>query len=155
MKTQIKQIRELTPAAQAAKLIRGILKAKFSTIKFRVTSSNFSMGDSIDVSWTDGFTSEEVMNEISQFKYGHFDGMTDCYEYSNSRKDIPQTKFLSCDRTLSEEAIRKFAKEYMKKYNMTAPTEDLTVSFEVHDGFWNWHQLAWRELSEVNLEVVE
>ena len=31
---------------------------------------------------------------VSKYQYGHFDGMNDIYEYSNSREDIPQAKYI-------------------------------------------------------------
>ena len=145
------QIKQLTSAALCAKEIRKILKENFPTTKFRVRSSNFSMGDSVDVSWTDGPTNKKVNELIGHFQYGHFDGMTDMYEYSNSREDIPQTKFLSCDRNLSEEIVRKCAEKYKKEWELNEPTEDLGHNFE-HNGQWyNWHQIAWKELMDVDL----
>ena len=68
----------------ATKNIRIELKRAFPAVKFSVTSSTFSMGDSIDVSWTDGPTSSQVREIIGKYKAGSFDGMTDSYEYSNN-----------------------------------------------------------------------
>ncbi len=144
--------KEFTQAALCAKEIRKILKQEFSGIKFRVTSSNFSMGNSVRVNWIDGPTKEQVEKKIGHFQYGHFDGMQDLYEHSNCREDIPQTKFLQCERELSQEVVREFAKKYNKEWGLNEPTEDLGYSFEHNNEYSNWYQRAWKELYEVELQ---
>jgi len=109
---------EHTQAAQAAKQIKAILKKAYPTVKFSVKSDTYSNGDHVDVSYTDGPTAKEVEGKISQFKLGHFDGMTDCYEYSNSREDIPQTKFLFVNRDLSENTKELLKKEIMSMFGI-------------------------------------
>jgi hypothetical protein len=89
--------------AQAAAEIRTILKTKFPGIKFRVTSEGYSMGDNVNVSWTDGPKREDVESLICQYQYGNFNGMEDIYENTNSRDDIPQTKYLFCERSVGSE----------------------------------------------------
>jgi len=84
--------------AQAATQIKTILKREFPGIAFSVRSESFSGGDSVHVSWNLGPTSEQVNKLISRYQYGHFDGMIDCYEYSNCHEDIPQTKFVCAQR---------------------------------------------------------
>ena len=95
--------RQLTGSAQAAAAIREELKTKFKGVKFSVTSENFSMGNSVNIVWTDGPTEDEVSAITGKYQYGHFNGMEDIYEYSNSRKDIPQAKYVSEYRKQSEE----------------------------------------------------
>lgn len=90
-------------AANTAVAIRQELKNKFPGIKFSVTSDNFSMGNSVDIRWTDGPTSDEVDSITSKYQYGHFDGMTDMYESSNRRSDIPQAKYVQTSRDMSED----------------------------------------------------
>lgn len=87
-----------TRAAACAHFVRTDLKQAFPGIKFSVTSENFSMGNSVNVSWIDGPTEKEIEAVIGKYEQGHFDGMTDMYEYSNSRDDIPQTKYLMLNR---------------------------------------------------------
>lgn len=89
--------------AGAAAAIKAELKEIYPAIKFSVTSDSFSMGDSVHVKWTDGPTSDEVDNIIKKYQYGHFDGMTDMYESSNRREDIPQSKYVSSSRSISDE----------------------------------------------------
>lgn len=93
--------RELSSQAAAAKMIRKELKTAFPTVKFSVTSSSFSMGDDVHVSWTDGPTTDQVNAITSKYQYGHFDGMIDLYEYSNKRTDLPQTKYVMTRRDIS------------------------------------------------------
>jgi hypothetical protein len=90
--------------AAAAATIRKELKAAFPSVKFSVTSDSFSGGDSVDVRWTDGPTTGQVEKFSSKYQYGHFNGMDDIYEYTNSREDIPQAKYVQEHRSMSDEA---------------------------------------------------
>ena len=95
--------KELTKSAQTAKAIRQLLKEKYPTIKFSVRSDNFSMGNSVDISWNLGPKEKEINYLVSKYQYGHFDGMIDMYEYSNCREDIPQAKFVQTSRDYKTE----------------------------------------------------
>lgn len=64
----------------AAKNIRAELKAAFKGVKFSVRCDH----SSINIGWTDGPTPSAVEAITRKYKAGHFDGMTDCYEYSRS-----------------------------------------------------------------------
>lgn len=112
--------RHKSQAALAAAAIREILKKAFPGIKFRVVSKNFAGGDDVNVSWTDGPASKTVEAHIKHFQYGNFDGMTDMYEYSNTRKDIPQTKYLFVSRHLSDTVREKWAQEIRVAYGIPA-----------------------------------
>lgn len=89
----------------AAKNLRTQLKADFPGVKFRVTTTRFSMGDSLRVAWTDGPASDRVEEIIGAYKEGHFDGMTDSYEYSNSdwTEAFGSAKYVSGSRDYSLE----------------------------------------------------
>jgi glyceraldehyde-3-phosphate dehydrogenase/erythrose-4-phosphate dehydrogenase len=100
-----------TEAAQAATEIRKELKLKFPGFKFSVRSSNFSMGNSVDIDWTDGPTTEQVDAIVDKYQYGHFDGSIDMYEYSNKREDIPQAKFVQTQRSMSAEIVQQIRNE--------------------------------------------
>ncbi|MEG4149472.1 LPD29 domain-containing protein [Microcoleus sp. Pol12B5] len=69
-----------------AKEIRAILKKEFPATKFSVTISRFSMGSSVDTSWTDGPTTDQVDKLI-----GH---------YGDSR-----SRFIETSRTHSRELV--------------------------------------------------
>jgi hypothetical protein len=92
-----------TEAAKTAQAIRKELKVAFPNVKFSVTSDNFSGGNAVRVGWTDGPTTDMVEEITDKYQYGHFNGMEDMYEYSNTRDDIPQVKFLSTNRRASEQ----------------------------------------------------
>lgn len=91
----------VSPWAAAAKAIRKELKTAFPGVSFSVKSEAYSMGTSVNVYWTDGPTSKEVNSIIGKYQYGHFDGMIDCYEYSNRREDLPQVKFVFANRSMA------------------------------------------------------
>jgi hypothetical protein len=95
--------RALSEAARCAAMIREELKSHFPDVKFTVSSANFSMGNSVSVSWSEGPPSQDVRSMISKYQYGHFDGMIDCYEVSNMRNDIPQAKYVTVNRRGSNE----------------------------------------------------
>jgi len=95
--------RQLSTAALAAKAIRKELKEKFPGVKFSVRSSNFSMGNSVDIEYdviAHGVEGDNkapvkgVWEVVGKYQYGHFDIMTDSYEYSNRQDDIPQVKYV-------------------------------------------------------------
>ncbi len=96
-------MKELTESAKCAKEIRKELKTAFPTVKFRIRSDNFSMGNSVNISWNLGSRTEEVNKVVNKYQYGHFDGMIDLYEQSNMRDDIPQAKFVQTQREYKTE----------------------------------------------------
>lgn len=106
--------------AQAASIIRKHIKSH--GIAARVTSSSASMMTAVDVDITDEMpaTVRAVREYVGQFAYGHFDGMTDSYDYSNGREDIPQVKYAHVDVRFSDEmreAAREFCAAYWSDWN--------------------------------------
>lgn len=97
-----KKDKKRSTAANAAAAIREELKKTFPGIKFSVTSSNFSMGNSVEIRWEDGPTNDEVEAITSKYQYGRFNSMEDIYEYTNTREDIPQAKYVHERRDMSE-----------------------------------------------------
>lgn len=104
-----------TEAAKAASMIRKHLKS--NGINAKVTSQNYSGGSSINVKTYDLLpATEKLVNEyLSQFEYGHFDGMTDCYNYSNVNHEIPQVKFVFLYNEFTNE-LRQKAWDWLKGY---------------------------------------
>lgn len=102
-----------TQAAQAAALIRKELKV--SGITAKVTSENYSMGNSVNISLFDATPDMKALaDKISKkYQYGHFDGMTDSYEHSNSRDDIPQAKFVFV-RNEASDAIKQAIYDHLR-----------------------------------------
>lgn len=108
-----KEGKQLTEAARAAKAIKAELKEHFQSIKFSVKSDNFSMGDSVHVSWENGPTTNEVEAIIKKYQYGSFNSMEDMYENTNSREDLPQSKYVQTSREKSEE-LENILNEFTK-----------------------------------------
>ena len=92
-----------TQSANCANAIKKLLSSKYPTMKFSVKSDNFANGNSVDIHWNLGPTTDEIEKLVGQFQYGHFDGMIDLYEYSNTRDDIPQAKFVQSQRDFRNE----------------------------------------------------
>lgn len=103
---------KLSSHAAAAKEIRKELKDNFKDIKFSVRSDSFANGNSVRIEWTNGPARDEVEKIVSKYQYGHFDGMTDMYEHSNNRNDIPQVKYVQTHRNISDE-LRIKIREYI------------------------------------------
>jgi len=134
----------MSEAAQAAKLIRAELKNAFPNIKFSVRSDYFSGGSSVDIRWTDGPKTDEVEAITRKYQYGHFNGMEDIYEYSNSRDDLPQAKYVQTAREISEETKARIQADIMKKYGMDEWTDESCQKI-----FSMWpQQVIWREANK-------
>ncbi len=99
----------LTTHARAAKNMRTELGQAFPGVVFKVKSSTFSGGNSIDVDWTNGPTNEQVDEIVSKYKYGHFDGYDDSYNSDHSAYGsavgivLGRVKYVSATRTISED----------------------------------------------------
>lgn len=101
----------------ASQAIKKELKAAFPNTKFSVRGDY----NSVTVSYTDGPTSDSVSNITCKYKMGRFDGMTDSYEYTNRRDDIPQVSYVFISRTISpavkeskrQELVAYYGAEYM------------------------------------------
>jgi hypothetical protein len=104
METDGKPKRRLTAAAQASQHVKARLQARFPGKKFSAKSENFSGGSSLRVYAPASLTPHE-MNEarqiVDEYQYGRFDGMTDSYEVTNSRSDIPQVSYAFCEQKVS------------------------------------------------------
>ena len=99
--------------AQVAALIRAELKKH--GIAGTARSRSYAGGESVDVTIHQDLmpaTVKAVEAYCGQFEYGQFNGMIDLYEYTNSRDDIPQVKFLHVNVRYSD-AIRADAAAYI------------------------------------------
>lgn len=126
--------------AGAAAAIKTELQKAFPGIKFSVTSDSYSMGDSVHIGWEDGPTTKEVEAISGKYQYGSFNSMEDLYEHTNSRDDIPQTKYVSENRSQSE--------------TVKALLPDFTARFHP-DQLNDWHnkpeQIFYRLFSKTSL----
>lgn len=134
-------------ASICAKAVKKELKEKFPGIKFSVTSESFSGGDAVRVSWEDGPTYNTVNPLLTKYQYGHFDSMQDLYEFSNMRNDIPQTKYLSCSRYISEKT----------RANILPSTEKIWNAFpaNLQDYFYSKDVFIRRVFSHVSIKTGE
>ena len=91
----------------AAKNLRTELKRAFPSVAFSVRTSRYSGGDSIRISWTDGPTREQVECIANKYAGGHFDGMTDSYEYKRSpwTEVFGDARYVFCDRDYSDKML--------------------------------------------------
>lgn len=122
----------------AAKMIRNELKENFSDTKFSVRSKSYSGGSSVTIYWTDGPKSAEADSIVSKYQYGHFNGMEDIYEYSNTDENLPQTKFVMTQRTMSDETRDDIINTIEKLYGV-----DL-----------NDEQAVWKQFNGYSNEVI-
>jgi hypothetical protein len=137
--------------ARAAQMIRKELKQLFPGVKFSVTSHGYSGGDSVTAKWVDGPTYDAVNSVIRKYQYGHFDGMEDLYHNSNSRGDIPQSKYVFADRTISEEVYTK-AFEFVRHYWDTAQHAESIDDWKMHNGSgYTVRQEIRRKLGDIDL----
>lgn len=139
----------------AAKEIKKTLERLWPSVKFSVVSDAFSMGDSINVYWNMGPTSNQVEKIINKYQEGSFDGMTDCYNYDqtlvmtadNQVKALGGAKYVHSSRSYSTPDITEteFKEQFCKDlctlqnmpfdkgiYSAVFPNDNQSVS----DYFW-------------------
>ncbi len=128
------------------RIVKSELKKAFPKVKFSVTSSY----NHINVSWTNGVTVKMVEEITSKYKLGRFDGMTDSYEYSNRRTDVPQVDYVFLNRTISDDIYEAKFNEYKKYYS---EWEDLNDMYDntIHMQGYCPRGFIRRQLSEVCL----
>lgn len=101
-------------AKETAATLRKLLKAAFPAVRFSVTSER---GCTVNVNWTDGPTVARVEAITAGFQAGHFDGMTDSYEYDRNAFLLvdgepyrPGVRFLFENRHCSPALVAKAAR---------------------------------------------
>lgn len=148
----------------AARNIRTELKRAFPKTKFSVRSESFSMGNAIDISWTDGPTTKQVEAITNKYESGTFDGMTDCYNYEPSawKNVFGESKYVHASRSFSEKLFNKVVLNLVDEYGI----KDLPEWEEYKNGHaygspmsnhtptgydWNWQSLINRKSGEISL----
>ena len=98
----------------AAQNLRAQLKARWPGVKFSVRTSRYTGGSSLDVRWTDGPAVSLVDAIADRYQAGHFDGQTDCYDYSDSAwtRAFGDAKYVFTSRDYSDEAIAWAKSQY-------------------------------------------
>lgn len=121
-----------TTQAQAAAMIRKELKK--NGIKAKVTSTSASMMTAVRVNLLEDYCPAVVAKVeafCNRFQYGHFDSMTDGYDYDNHRDDIPQVKYVTVNANYSEELFEEARQLVLDRVN----TEDL-FDFQIREMAW-------------------
>lgn len=115
--------RERDALVTAARNIRAQLRARWPDVKFSVRTSRYSGGNSIDVSWIDGPTDDQVSAIANRYQAGHFDGMTDCYEYASSAwtDAFGAARFVFTRREYSDQAIAWAKAQYGEEERFRCP----------------------------------
>lgn len=107
-------------SAETAKLMRKQFKANFSGTKFSVRTRRYAGGSSIDVTWTDGPTVDQVEQICSLYRNASFDGMTDSYNYwtslvADESGEVEEVrfapKFIFTRREISDDFIAHLCEE--------------------------------------------
>ena len=133
--------------ASVAKTIRRELKEKFPSIKFSVRSESFAGGNSVDIYYTNGVPADEVRKLVNKYESGHFNGMTDCYNYHNNR-DYPTVKFITVGRKITDDIREKTKIDIAKRYGI----EDINNEQEWFNKFNAWsNAVIYRELINKSL----
>lgn len=98
----------------ASQNIRKLLKLHFPGVKFSVTTSKYSGGDSIRVKWMDGPTNERVKKVTDPFTGSTFDGMQDLKSYVHTPFNtlFGDSDHVFTDREYSDSAIQSAIDDY-------------------------------------------
>lgn len=117
----------------AAKNIRMQLKAAFKGVKFSVRARHHG---SIDISWTDGPTTERVEEITRRYQSGSFDGMNDIYEYSKSawNEVFGGAKYVFTQRDFSDALITRAIAAVFEEYSGNFADSDMTATAEDYRG---------------------
>jgi Large polyvalent protein associated domain 29 len=124
--------------AQAAAAIKAELKTL--GVKASCKSEQFSMGNSVTVTVTDQPPAmlKQIEELCRKYKAGHFNGMEDIYEYSNSRDDIPQAKYVSVNHVMTKDYRQTLIDKVNARYGLSVTYEQyekIPFAIEFHSDF--------------------
>ncbi len=92
--------------ALAGANLRKELKHRFPKTKFKVLTESYSGGSSLNVFWIDGEKEDTIKPIVNKYVYGHFDGMTDMYEYDkDSTDEFGEVKYGFTSRSYSKHSL--------------------------------------------------
>lgn len=136
--------------AETAKLLRSALKAQFPHEKFSVRSHVYAGGASINVSWTDGSTIEEVEKIAGRYNGATFDGQIDLKSYHSDlvflgTDELPTVvnhgaDFVFTNRELSPQFRAQLAERAQEILSFNQDTQGETFDLER----WNYPPLGTR-----------
>lgn len=129
MKPTTNDTREWLSPKQTATVVRKVLREAFPATRFSVTTARGSMVYAVDVRWTDGPTTARVDAIVKRFEAGHFDGMTDSYEYDRNavilldgKKYRPGCKYVMTHRTVSDALRNRCAAQVAAYFGEPVPS---------------------------------
>ncbi len=150
----------LSSQAQVAKACRQYMKS--INVKASCTSESFAGGTAVDVEYNDQSPTmhKQITTELSQYQVGSFDGMTDSYNYTNSRDDIPQTKYMHINNRFTDELKQKawdcIRANYAEAKNLTATYSYEALNLERIAGGMHVDQFMFRFLNgSIDTELSE
>jgi hypothetical protein len=133
--------------AESAKEIRKALKFHFPGVKFSVRSSEYSMGASVSVRWTDGPTVDAVERVTQRFEGKSFNGSDDSTIYLRSTEVDENGKvlevshgsdYVDCHRSFSTAFYTDVARIVCAVYDVEmpeiVPAEKHGSAYAKHDG---------------------
>lgn len=102
----------------AAKNVRIELKKAFPKVKFKVTTSRYSGGDSLRASWVDGPTTAQVDAIIQKYSAGSFNGMDDMYTYDHNvfNEVFGDAKYVFAERSYTNDFLALVLDKIGKMY---------------------------------------
>lgn len=147
--------------------IKKELGAKFPGIKFSVRYSSYSGGDSVDISWLYGPTTDEVRTITDLYQGGHFNGMEDIYEYSEPQQIIdnkgelrvrPTAKYVHVSRSYStdystSEAENLIAQFICERQNIEHEGEPIHASKYVNGSYRRVSDEVYKALSRTSFKT--
>jgi hypothetical protein len=108
-----------------AKIVRGELKKHFPSVQFSVRSSSYSMGASIDISWTDGPIAKAVEAITGQFEGASYDSMQDMKVSQRGTWEGREVRwgsdYVTPTRKYSKQFYRQVAERICEKYGVPMP----------------------------------
>jgi hypothetical protein len=127
----------------AARNIRKELKKAFPGVKFSVRSHGYSGGNDIRIEWADGPTLKAVKEITNKYQEGHFDEMTDSYNYDRQNvwtEVFGGTKYIFTNRKYSDSHIQKALDNFGTMDGKTYTVDDYKMG-RIHysdksHGYW-------------------
>ena len=105
---------------ETAKMVRTALRNAFPAVKFRVKSSRYSGGASIDVRWVDGPTEAQVRMVTALYEGSVFDGMTDSKGYVRTllaeEGELPEIVHFGADYVFGHRSVSGEALEDIERH---------------------------------------
>jgi len=128
----------------AVKNIRILLKRLFPGVKFSVRMPDYS---EVFVSWEDGAPQDTVYSAISRFKHGHFDSMTDCYEFHRSpfNDAFGGVSYLHVSRQKSDALIAEAIENVRREVGAERVPDSVTIeAYKRGSLLWVGEELSFR-----------